>query len=122
MRNILSTQIVLEPETWASSKSKMSHSAFASPCGFGQLLLADRRLDHRPHSLSEIPSAVDRPIFIEPDGFIRRINHHLGRANSFSAAKANPRKRSVSPSKGTPLALAMVASDEIVGRSGSISS
>ena len=40
MRNILSTQIVSEPEIRTSSELKMSHPAFVPPCGFGRLLPA----------------------------------------------------------------------------------
>jgi len=97
MRNILSTKIVLEPETRTSSESKMSHPAFAPPSGFGRLLLADCRQHHRPQSVGEIPSAVDRPERIEPYSLEGRTDHRLGRANSLRATNASLRKRSGPP-------------------------
>jgi hypothetical protein len=47
----------------------------------------------------EIPSAVDSPMLIEPDGFIRRIDDSLGRATGLRAASASLRKRAGSSSK-----------------------
>ena len=91
IRNIPSTQIVSEPEICTSIESKMSHPAFAPPSGFGRLLLTDRRQDHRPHDLPEIPATVDSPMLIEPDGFIRCIDHRLGRsAHSLESRQRQP--------------------------------